>query len=127
MSTTIREHLLRQAGTISNAQARSGGLSPRQIDHKVATGEWLSVRRGVYRLAAAVPLPETGLWAGVLWLGPEAVLTGEGAAWWWGIQQQVPSCWTFLSRSTRRSDTGVRLTRTFLTRRTGTGIEASGW
>ena len=64
VSTTVREHLLRQAGTISNAQARSAGLSPRQIDHKVATGEWLSVRRGVYRLAAAVPLPETGLWAG---------------------------------------------------------------
>ena len=112
--STVREHLLRQAGTISTDQARAAGLTHRQIEHKLATGEWIGERRGVYRLGAAVPLPETGLWAALLWLGPKALLTEQGAVWWWGIHPDVPQRWTFVSGSTRRSDASVRLTRAFV-------------
>ncbi|SEP82357.1 type IV toxin-antitoxin system AbiEi family antitoxin domain-containing protein [Microlunatus flavus] len=115
--STVQEHLLHQAGAISTGQARAAGLSPRQIDHKISTGEWLAVRRGVYRLAAAVPLPETGLWTGLLALGPDALLAEEGAVWWWGIVPESPSCWTFVARSTRRDDAGLRTSRAFVDRR----------
>ena len=115
--TTIQEHLLRQAGAISTSQARDAGLSHRQIDRKVSSGEWLAVRRGVYRLAAAVPLPETGLWTALLSLGPDSLLAEEGAVWWWGVVPEVPSRWTFVSGSSRRSDAGLRVTRAFVDQR----------
>ena len=113
--TNVQEHLLRQAGAISVDQARASGLSQRQIDHRVASGEWLAVRRGVYRLSASVPLPETGLWTGLLALGSDALLAEDGALWWWGVTSEVPSCWTFVSsRSSRRGDAGVRVRRAFV-------------
>lgn len=115
--TSIQEHLLRQAGAISTSQARDAGLSHRQIDRKVSSGEWLAVRRGVYRLAAAVPLPETGLWTSLLSLGPESLLAEEGAIWWWGVVPEVPSRWTFVSGCSRRSDADLRVTRAFVDRR----------
>lgn len=113
--TNVQEHLLRRAGAISVGQARASGLSQRQIDHRVVSGEWLAVRRGVYRLSASVPLPETGLWTGLLALGPDALLAEEGALWWWGVTSEVPSCWTFVAlRSSRRGDATVRVRRAFV-------------
>ena len=114
MSTTVREHLLRQAGVISLSQARAAGLTERQVEHRVKSGEWLAVRRGVYRLHAAAPLPETALWAALLWAGPTAWLTEQGAAWWWGMEPEAPTCWTFAGVTGGRSSPGVRLTQAFV-------------
>ncbi len=114
MSTTVREHLLRQAGVISLSQAREAGMTHRQVEHRVKTGEWLAVRRRVYRLHAAAPVPETALWAALLWAGPTALLTEQGAVWWWGMEIQAPACWTFAGVTGGRSGPDVRLTRAFV-------------
>lgn len=132
MHPTIREHLLRQAGVISLDQARAAGLTYRQVQHKVESSEWLVVRRGIYRLHAAVPLPETGLWAALLWVGPHALLTEEGAVWLWGLEPATPGCWTFAGPLSRLSGGDVRLTRAFVDRRDhdrcrGIGVVSRPW
>lgn len=114
MGTTVRQHFLQQAGVISLPQAREAGLTYRQVEHRVRTGEWLAVRRGVYRLHAAAPLPETALWVALLSAGSAAWLTEQGAAWWWGVEPQAPACWTFAGVTGGRSGPGVRLTRAFV-------------
>ena len=114
MNDTVRRHLLRQAGVISRAQALESGLTSRQIDRLLRTREWLPVHPGVYRLHAAVPSPETGLRAASLWLGPEALLTDEGGAWWWGVAKEPPSTWTFASSRRPSSRPGVRVVRAFV-------------
>lgn len=91
----VRHLLLRQAGVISRHQALTAGLSRRQIDRLLASDTWVRVRPAVYRLQAVVPSPEASLRALSLWLGPSTVLTGLGAAWWWGCVPEAPSRWTF--------------------------------
>jgi hypothetical protein len=129
---TVREHLLRQAGVISLDQARQAGLTYRQVQHKVQTGEWLAVRRGIYRLHAAAPLPETGLWVALLALGPQALLTEHGAIWLWEIEPQSPDSWMFAGTTSRRGDETVRLTRAFVdprdqTRHRGIRVVSRPW
>jgi very-short-patch-repair endonuclease len=129
---TVREHLLRQAGVISLEQARQAGLTYRQVQHKVQTGEWLAVRRGIYRLHAAAPLPETGLWVALLALGPQSLLTEDGALWLWEIEPRSPDSWTFAGTTSRRGDETVRLTRAFVdprdqTRHRGIRVVSRPW
>ena len=114
--TEMRRLLLRQAGVLSRAQALGCGISRRQIDRLVADGTWLRVRPGVYRLHAVVPSPEASLRAASLWLGPAAVLTGAGAAWWWECLPEAPAHWSFSVTSTARPPRGPGLTvrRTFV-------------
>lgn len=109
MNQGIRSHLLCQAGVISRAQALTGGLSERQIEGLLSTGEWLTARRGIYRLHAAVPTPETGLRVASLWLGEKALLAEEGAAWWWGLVENPPQTWCFATNLHRKPHAGVRL------------------
>jgi hypothetical protein len=42
-------------GLIPRTEARRCGLTPRQIEHRLATGRWLVVCRGLYRSASARP------------------------------------------------------------------------
>jgi very-short-patch-repair endonuclease len=114
VTTTVRERFLRQGGVISLAQARQAGMTYRQVQHKVQTAEWLTVRRGVYRLHAAVPLPETGLWVALLVVGAEALLTEDGAVWLWQLEHQTPECWTFAGPTSRTGDAAFRQTRVFV-------------
>lgn len=48
----LEEHFQKQIGLITRAQARAGGLTDRQIAHRIATGEWLKPARAVFRHAA---------------------------------------------------------------------------
>lgn len=114
VNDTARRHLLRQAGVISRPQALESGLTSRQIERLLRTREWLIVWPGVYRLHASAPSPETTLRAASLWLGPGAVLTEEGAAWWWGVVSDPPSCWTFASSHGRPRRPDVRVVEAFV-------------
>lgn len=99
-ATEIRRLMLRQAGVVSRDQALACGLSPRQLDRLVASSAWVRVHPAVYRLHAVVPSPEASLRAAALWLRG-AVLTGAGAAWWWGYLLEPPARWTFSLDSAR--------------------------
>ncbi|HWJ63439.1 MAG TPA: type IV toxin-antitoxin system AbiEi family antitoxin domain-containing protein [Acidimicrobiales bacterium] len=52
---TIAVQASTQLGLISMTQARAAGLTPRQVKHRLATGTWVRVVRGVYRLAGVPP------------------------------------------------------------------------
>ncbi|WP_157720066.1 type IV toxin-antitoxin system AbiEi family antitoxin domain-containing protein [Microlunatus sagamiharensis] len=110
----VRQHLLRQAGTVSRAQAREAGLSDREIAGLLARQEWIREHPGVFRLHAAVPLVETGLWAARLWLGPDVLLADETAAWWWGVLEDPPIRWSFVGPTRCRSTDRVQLSAAFV-------------
>lgn len=75
------EILLRyQAGVVTCAQARRSGLSDGAIDHRVATGRWQRIHRGVYATFSGPVSREARLWAAVLYAGAGAVLSHETAA-----------------------------------------------
>jgi Transcriptional regulator, AbiEi antitoxin len=74
--TLLRYH----AGVVTCAQARGAGLSDGAIDHRVATGRWQRIHRGVYATFSGPLSREGRLWAAVLYAGPGAVLSHETAA-----------------------------------------------
>lgn len=114
VNDSVRRHLLRQAGVVSRDQALASGLSGRQVERLVRTREWLAVWPGVYRLHAAPPTPETALRAASLWVGPGALLTDEGAAWWWGVVSDPPERWTFAASHQHGRRPGVRVVEAFV-------------
>jgi very-short-patch-repair endonuclease len=69
-----------QHGAISRRQALSQGLSPQAIDRRLATGEWIRVFQGAYRLAGVAPTWEQRAMAGCLAAGPGAVASHRAAA-----------------------------------------------
>lgn len=48
----LEEHFRNQIGLVTRGQARSAGLTDRQITRRVAAGEWVRVARGVFRHAS---------------------------------------------------------------------------
>jgi hypothetical protein len=79
-SAAWRELLERQAGVVSRAQATGRGLSDRAIGHRLATGRWRAVHRGVYAAFSGELSREAVLWAAVLRAGPGAALSHQTAA-----------------------------------------------
>lgn len=116
MNESVRSTLRRQAGVISYRQALGLGLTERQIHRLCLNGEWRRVHPGVYRHAVVPPTPEADLRAAGLWLGPEAIATGLGAAWWWGLTSETPHRWELTSTSSAHIEplTRVRACRTFV-------------
>jgi very-short-patch-repair endonuclease len=121
----------RQDGVLSRRQALEAGLTAKQIDRRVALGEWLAVHPGVYRVATAVPSAESSLRAASLWLDGRGVLTGAGAAWWWEMAAAAPTLWRFSTgqRFTVPSRPGLSISRAFVdpadvTRRRGVPVAA---
>ncbi|HEY5979852.1 MAG TPA: hypothetical protein VIT41_09470 [Microlunatus sp.] len=108
VQTLVRE----QAGVISRAQALRLGLTRRQIDYRLKTGDWLVAYPRVYRLGVVVESPELRMRAAALWVD-NGVLSGVGAAWWWGLVPDPPLRWEFqVDGSTRRTlQSGVCLLR----------------
>jgi very-short-patch-repair endonuclease len=89
----------RQHGTIARRQLLSLGLSPRQIERRIASGRLHPVWRGVYAVGRPL-LDRRGRWmAAVLACGPDATLSHGSAAALWGfgsesagmIEVSVPS------------------------------------
>ena len=114
MHRDVYSYFLRQAGVIARIQALDAGVSPRQIDRLLASGEWIRVHPGVYRVRSVVPAPESRARAASLWLGPSALLVDAGAAWWWGLSADAPQILTFGVSHHRRSPAGLRLERSFV-------------
>lgn len=75
----------RQHGTIARRQLLELGLSPRQIERRIASGRLHPTWRGVYAVGRPL-LGRRGRWmAAVLACGPDAVLSHGSAAALWGF------------------------------------------
>src|SRR3954447_25778462 len=66
MDPSLRRMMSRQRGHVSSAQAKSVGLTARQMDLRVERGEWVRVHRAVFRDASHPETWHAKLWAAVL-------------------------------------------------------------
>jgi predicted transcriptional regulator of viral defense system/very-short-patch-repair endonuclease len=78
----------RQHGLLTRAQALAAGATPSVVDHRVASGRWVGIGRGLYRVAGVPVTWETKL-AGACLAGP-AVASHRSAAVLWGIGDVRP-------------------------------------
>ncbi len=75
----------RQHGLVTTAQARACGLTARQIQLRVETGEWERIHPGVFRHSAHPPTWEGRLLAATLALGPGVAASHRSALGLWGL------------------------------------------
>lgn len=85
IAVRIAEIAARQFGLITRAQALAEGLTERIIDHKLASGVWLRVYRGVYLIAGTPPSFEQRVLAVCLAVGGAVVASHLTAAVLWGL------------------------------------------
>jgi Transcriptional regulator, AbiEi antitoxin len=80
LSAEGRELLSLQHGVIARTQALELGIGPRTVSSRLRSGRWQRLYRGVYATYTGEPGREAWLWAAVLRVGPEAVLSHQTAA-----------------------------------------------
>jgi very-short-patch-repair endonuclease/predicted transcriptional regulator of viral defense system len=102
----------RQHGAISRRQLLKLGLSPRQIERRIATGRLHPTWRGVYAVGRPL-LGRRGRWmAAVLACGPDAVLSHGSAAALWGFGNEQGGTIDISVPAGRRSrQRGIRVYR----------------
>jgi hypothetical protein len=67
-------------GVITRQEAASVGLTKRQIEHRVRTGRWQTLRQGVYLIGGVPPTWEQSLYAAVVAAGTTAVASHATSA-----------------------------------------------
>lgn len=80
-----------QLGFITMEQAGAAGLTPAGVRSRVERGEWVTVRRGVYRLAGVRPSFESVVLAVCLAVGDACWASGRTAARLWGLDVPAPA------------------------------------
>ena len=75
----------RQHGLVTGADVAAAGMSRGRLRHRVDTGEWVRVERGVYRVGAAPTTWESRLLMRVLAAGEGAVASHRAAARLWDL------------------------------------------
>src|ERR1700749_2390892 len=66
-----------QRGVVANAEARQAALSAKAIRHRLSSGRWKRVRRGVYATFTGQLPREARLWAAIRRAGPGAMVSHE--------------------------------------------------
>lgn len=74
-----------QHGLVTRKQAVGYGLTKKAIEHRLRSGRWRHVQRGVFRLAGALETPHLRVLAAVLAAGTGAVLSHESVAALYGL------------------------------------------
>ncbi len=77
-------------GVLTLDEATRGGLTLRQVRHRVRTGQWTKLHPGVYLVGRRMPDQQASVRAAVVWAGPGAVASGLTAAWWWQLRDWAP-------------------------------------
>lgn len=98
----------RHEGLVTHEQALAAGLSDDAIAHRVASGRWLRLRRGVYGIGGAPPTERQAVLAACL--AAEGVASHLTAARLWGLELPPPDAIEVVG--TRRRLDGVRSHRT---------------
>lgn len=88
-TVAFAELVARQSGVVSVAQAVATGVPQRTVQRWTRT--WRRLHPGVYLVAGHRLTPEGRLRAALLWAGPDAVLTGQAAAYWLGLPAPTPT------------------------------------
>ena len=86
----IEKLAVSREGVLTRADALRGGLTRRQIQYRVRSGEWACLHPGVYPVGGREADQRAGTRAAVAWAGPAAVASGLTAAWWWGLRNWAP-------------------------------------
>ncbi len=97
----------KQFGVFSVAQALTAGLSRAAIHHRVATGRWGRMHRGIYRITGSPPTSDQVVMAGWLAGGPEAAVSHRTAAETLGFPVTRQDVEILVPRSVRRAHRGV--------------------
>jgi very-short-patch-repair endonuclease len=79
MEGTLAALAARQHGVATRAQLLTAGLTRARLTHRIQTGRFRRLHRGVY-LVGPVPLPRSAEMAAVLACGPDAVVSHGSAA-----------------------------------------------
>jgi very-short-patch-repair endonuclease len=77
-------------GVLTLDEAVRGGLTLRQVRHRVRTGQWTKLHPGVYLVGRREPDQRASTRVAVAWAGPGAVASGLTAAWWWQLRDWAP-------------------------------------
>ena len=108
----LGEWLAQHDGVITRAQAAFCGLSGDTVDRSVRAGAWRTIHRGVYFVVDRPFTADARIRCAVWGAGPNAVLSGEAAAFWHGVIAEVPSIIEVtIPRKGRSRAEGCRLRR----------------
>jgi hypothetical protein len=86
LRTWLRDH----HSIIGRREAIDLGASDALVRHKVATGAWEEIYRGVYRDTAAARTPLQILRAACVATAPVGVASHRSAAWLWDMVDRAP-------------------------------------
>ena len=75
-----RSQVQSQYGVVSRQQATEAGFTRKAIEYRLRSGAWRRLHRGSYAAFTGDLSREAKLWAAVLRMGPDAVLSHETAA-----------------------------------------------
>lgn len=81
----LLEFAARSHQVVTLEDVTGAGMSLRQWQRRVRSGEWVPVAPGVWRHRAVVDTFELRVHAGSKALGKDAALSGAAAAAWWGL------------------------------------------
>jgi predicted transcriptional regulator of viral defense system len=101
-----------QAGYFTSDQARSAGLSYRQLTYHTQRGRFERVALGLYRLVLFPPSSLEDLFAAVLLVGPMSVVSHDSALALYELSDVLPAAIHLtVPRNTSRRHQGVKLHR----------------
>lgn len=84
-------------GVFTTIQAYRCGVTGDQLRHRVRSGEWIRVARGVFRAADRTLDIRMRMRLAVLQAGPGAALAGAAAAWWHALVTTEPTTVTVIA------------------------------
>jgi hypothetical protein len=97
-----RELIGVQDGVLTLAQAHACGLTDKYVVAALRAGRWQRLHAGVYGVFSGPPPRPTQLWAAVLRVGPESVLSHHSAAELYGLlPTRAPAIHVMVSRGRR--------------------------
>ncbi|GAC58271.1 hypothetical protein GOHSU_36_00140 [Gordonia hirsuta DSM 44140 = NBRC 16056] len=100
---SLNDTLAQNQGVITLAQARSCGLTDRQIYRRVKSGHWEAFARGVFLSRQHLHTDDSRVRAAV-WAHRRSVADRSTAAWWHGMLPTLPQPLTIcVPRTTHRS------------------------
>lgn len=82
LPSRVADHVRRQDGLLTRAQALAAGVPAWQIESLLRRGEWSRVFAGVYRAGSGPDADLQLIRAAHLWAGPDSIVTGAAALRW---------------------------------------------